>query len=346
MSTKIYNAFILDMDLAETLRYLRDKTKAFIRSPRFLDAIRDAQFSKLANLCFEAKVDCLETGKSVDDVFGMAFDSILPLMSEMRDVTPKPLTRDEFRKDPLRWSRELVKELTIRNEKEIVALNYDDDCAFNLNATVFPYGKKTIGMLFGGQAKMMSEDRKISYIIDEFTKFADLADFSYWDCTDRPDDISEEEWDARKKAWDESIPSWVPSNDGYGYTIFSAVRGVLPKLTMPVAESLYNKHRENLVKTYAGYLFERRELDKRPKGVEEELTMSEASRMLIEIHERKAAGAPEYLEAVQTMEDVIPDTFAQLLADVGAAETDTAASSILAGIHADSDKVSDEEDDM
>ena len=56
------------------------------------------------------------------------------------------------------------------------------------------------------------------------TRFTELLpekfeDFHYQNSTDKPDDVSDEDWWARSSKWDEIMPTWIPSKDGFVYTI-------------------------------------------------------------------------------------------------------------------------------
>lgn len=44
--------------------------------------------------------------------------------------------------------------------------------------------------------------------------FAEVDDFSWWNGSDRPDDVSEGEWDARAIAWSSMIPDGWPAGHG------------------------------------------------------------------------------------------------------------------------------------
>lgn len=43
------------------------------------------------------------------------------------------------------------------------------------------------------------------------------SDFSYWNNTDKDDDVTEEEWERRKKYWD-AMPYTPPSESAVGFT--------------------------------------------------------------------------------------------------------------------------------
>lgn len=42
-------------------------------------------------------------------------------------------------------------------------------------------------------------------IVDRFFEFSGVQVYPYWDNTDKPEDVSQSEWDIRKKAWEETI---------------------------------------------------------------------------------------------------------------------------------------------
>ncbi len=83
-------------------------------------------------------------------------------------------------------------------DKSLIWRNYDS------SIQIIPYEDKLLAMYFGNS---------------EFIKFINeckfLTDFHYQDQTDKPDDISEEEWKLRKDIWDVAIgPDYIPSKHG------------------------------------------------------------------------------------------------------------------------------------
>lgn len=55
-------------------------------------------------------------------------------------------------------------------------------------------------------------------------------DFSYWDGADKPDSVSEAEWDVRKAAWESVLQpvDWVPGAAGVTYAVCSTRALLLP----------------------------------------------------------------------------------------------------------------------
>ncbi|MCH6469874.1 hypothetical protein [Sinomonas terrae] len=46
-----------------------------------------------------------------------------------------------------------------------------------------------------------------------------VEEYGYWNNTDRPDGLSEAEWDARREAWDRVMPSGVPVEHMLAFTL-------------------------------------------------------------------------------------------------------------------------------
>jgi hypothetical protein len=54
----------------------------------------------------------------------------------------------------------------------------------------------------------------------EWLKQPGVSEFGYWNNTDQPDEISDEEWEARGKIWDEILPgAGIPSMNGFTIAI-------------------------------------------------------------------------------------------------------------------------------
>ena len=57
--------------------------------------------------------------------------------------------------------------------------------------------------------------------IEELIKFQ-IVDFHYQNQTDRPNSISDEEWNSREKEWNRMLPSGSPSKDGIVFPVISS----------------------------------------------------------------------------------------------------------------------------
>jgi len=58
-----------------------------------------------------------------------------------------------------------------------------------------------------------SNNESLRKVLEE--KIEGIEDFSYWNNSDEPEHISEEEWMVRGETWDKVIPSGSPLNDGF-----------------------------------------------------------------------------------------------------------------------------------
>ena len=61
-----------------------------------------------------------------------------------------------------------------------------------------------------------------NWIEDILQKQEDIMDYHYQNQTDRPDDLSEEEWEQRYADWKEAMPTWIPAKSGFGINLFLA----------------------------------------------------------------------------------------------------------------------------
>lgn len=72
---------------------------------------------------------------------------------------------------------------------------------YNVNIALFPYKKDVYIMNCS------------DYLYDDIYKSYNFEDYSYWNNTDKPDEISNREWNKRLKMWNFLIPN-CPKNDG------------------------------------------------------------------------------------------------------------------------------------
>lgn len=85
---------------------------------------------------------------------------------------------------------------------------YDYHCTLQ----IIPMETKTLAMFFG---KSM-----LQYYLESRPDF--LTDYHYQNQTDRPEEISEEEWNLREKDWDKAIgPDYIPSQHGFTVDLFN-----------------------------------------------------------------------------------------------------------------------------
>jgi len=78
--------------------------------------------------------------------------------------------------------------------------------------------------LFNRKENPMSFEK----MYEKFMKETGFEEYGYWNNTDKPDDVSEDEWDERERVWDEVI-DYIPIKT-YGVSIFISDLSSLTKL--------------------------------------------------------------------------------------------------------------------
>ena len=87
-------------------------------------------------------------------------------------------------------------------------IDYDYRCILQ----IIPMETKTLAMFFGNPTLRDYLESRHDF----------LTDYHYQDQTDRPEDISEEEWNLREKDWDKAIgPDYIPIQHGFAVDLFN-----------------------------------------------------------------------------------------------------------------------------
>lgn len=85
---------------------------------------------------------------------------------------------------------------------------YDYHCTLQ----IIPMETKTLAMFFGNSTLRDYLESRPDF----------LTDYHYQNQTDRPEEISEEEWNIREKDWDKAIgPDYIPSQHGFAVDLFN-----------------------------------------------------------------------------------------------------------------------------
>lgn len=92
-------------------------------------------------------------------------------------------------------------------QKEIKTTGHRDPVVdFDFSFTILPYENRYYGIYYTEQREMEREFKELPWV----------KDFSYWDNTDRPDDMCEIEWEHRSAVWDKIFAKTsVPGQLGY-----------------------------------------------------------------------------------------------------------------------------------
>ena len=82
----------------------------------------------------------------------------------------------------------------------------------SLTICFFPRKSDTLGLYF-------AENPGIAKLVQTLPGW---QDFSYWDNTDRPGDVTSAQWAARRSAWNKALPgAGVPAESGFSVTVLS-----------------------------------------------------------------------------------------------------------------------------
>jgi len=86
---------------------------------------------------------------------------------------------------------------------------------------VFPYEDKFLGIVYTERGEWF----------EKFLKMPGVSEYGYWDNTDPLEDVTEEEWEARREAWDTVLPGiGIPSMNGFTIDIHDPYGpGIIPK---------------------------------------------------------------------------------------------------------------------
>jgi hypothetical protein len=94
-------------------------------------------------------------------------------------------------------------------QKNITVTGYrDPEVDFDFELTIFPFEGHVYGVPFSDRSRW----------IVAWLNRPEVEDFSYWNNTDKPDTVSQEEWDHRQMVWDRILavnPAETPAMAGF-----------------------------------------------------------------------------------------------------------------------------------
>lgn len=226
MSTKIYDAFCVNRPIHAIIPFLNECRAAM--EPVVAELAKKAQCARLLRLAQDA-----HNGMSTEDI-------------EKRAV-PYTIHPDRVKAynyglfdNPLYWVHTILEMWERHNEFVRSRVDMESMFHLELNMVLFPYEGQTIGITYGASA-----------LQEQFLELPEVNDFSFWDCSDGPDDMSEQEWEARGAIWKKILPSGFPNRDGFYYELFSGDNTIYPFITEADAQSFLNEHRNSYVRAIA-----------------------------------------------------------------------------------------------
>ena len=194
MSTKIYNAYVLDKnysmyELEQLLKPVKENIKKMA-----IDMKKRWLMSKYFYYCDYLKVHGKEKCKERADKIKVEDE-----LSECKKQIWEDLANESLQYLDLHIDWYFSERLQFCKRPSLCN-NY------KALVQVIPLADKTLAMYFGNP--------------DFFQEcnFSFLSDYHYQNQCDKPEDISDEEWDKRKNDWDKAIgPDYIPAK--YGFTV-------------------------------------------------------------------------------------------------------------------------------
>lgn len=201
MSTKIYDAFIFDKQYS--MKELSDLAAKWRND---IDAIMAKQYAKLFINEMIYYYD-LYTIRDIDFIKKLLNDEE-ETNKNTRIKKVKTQLLENLCENGLLYLKINLDSLMCEWLKENRFLKYE----FKGIMTIHPLENKTLTMIFGGKD-----------VITYMKAQPELSDYHYQNQTEKPDKISDEEWDIRKNDWDNAIGyDYIPSHHGLSLELFNA----------------------------------------------------------------------------------------------------------------------------
>lgn len=128
---------------------------------------------------------------------------------------------NEFKDDAyalLDYARESANRIVRKTSDAIFTYDSEDDADFDVSVVILPINGKTLCMPY-------AHNDILNNLLNSNENFEEYA---YWNNTDKPDAISKEEWDLRRKDWDEALPcAGIPKNNGIVLHLVDAVSDII-----------------------------------------------------------------------------------------------------------------------
>lgn len=160
--------------------------------------------------------------------------------AEMYPYTMDPRVQENLKRlmhtHPFWWGEAVVASWAAHSEFSDRRLDVDQDCYCELEVGLFPCDGWTLGLLFGNDK-----------YFEQFMKIPEVEDYSYWNNTEEPDDISPKEWMDRGAAWDDALPTGIPSKDGVFYQMLNAKSVMFPVLSDEKMEQFVQAARKDTI---------------------------------------------------------------------------------------------------
>lgn len=239
MSTKIYNGYKIESCSAFELKQIIDN---------IINKARDIGKELMIKRIAEEIINIIDE-LSLDDSFELDINSKFGI--DINDHILVRYKKDMFLIDLISFVvAEKYKKQMNSNERD---LKYD----FDFKISVFPLKDKILLLVFN--------EKNEYYKCIEETK--EIKPYPYWDNTDKPDELTDEEWDTRRKEWDE-----VFGGNGWGVPLLESLSATaFCDISLPIGVFINSDTIKKEIKEFIPTFKER--IQKRAKNIvlEEEM---------------------------------------------------------------------------
>lgn len=205
MSTKIYDAYRIKIPSGKGLLCFLDTIKT--------ECIK-AESDRIWKMIVEKAVNIIDAG-IYHKVNNLPPENYIANIYEC--CGEDPYYREQMKKwfnyqYALNISKQIIKRKieSVDTEEFLTNLDY---CISN-SLCMFPFDDHIFLMSFGRSANNVMERILKNEEWSSFRQKYQLEDYHYQNQTDKPDDISESDWDKREADWKEAMPTGIPSADG------------------------------------------------------------------------------------------------------------------------------------
>jgi hypothetical protein len=141
------------------------------------------------------------------------------------------------------FAKEQADKLITNTSNATRRIDSESDADFDVSLCVFPLHDKILCIPYANHETL----REVLFSADEF------SDYGYWNNTDPPTDMSNDEWRQRKIDWYEALPGpGIPRENGMVFQIIDAPYDVLQRLYVTLDDIIpYFISNEELCKEYA-----------------------------------------------------------------------------------------------
>lgn len=231
MSTKIYDGKKLpNMSVLELHQFCKKLKSKLL-------PIANVEYYKLVAKISQSAYVYLATGQNICD-----YTVDMPKLGNSLDQTSKY--------ELLSFAREQASKLVANTSAAIRRIDSEPDADFDVSICVFPLSDKILCIPYANHDALH----------DELFKTEEFEEYGYWNNTDKPLNLTDDEWHQRKCDWDDALPGiGVPRDCGMLFKIIDAPYDIVGKTLLTIDDMVpYFVSNQALCEKLAkNYIFER-----------------------------------------------------------------------------------------